>query len=106
MIFCIEASFEPETGDSGPLSEDELCEKYGELTERSLDLRISALREKLITERSGGAEGFPGKIGTRAAKKAEQKAFIRLQKPELFDWIFTRPVGTTPESDVNLTETK
>eukprot|EP00210_Caulerpa_lentillifera_P005376 g5138.t1 len=99
-------AFEAEMDDSGPLSQTELCQKYKEMTDWSHVLRLDAVRRKLSVERSGGSGDFRGKIGTRASKKTEQKAYIRTQKPELFDWIFTKPVGTTPETDTDLTETK
>lgn len=92
--------------DSGPLVMSDICQRYKDLTDWSHVLRLQSVRQKLTVERSGNNGDYIGKIGTRASKKTEQKAFIKAQKPELFDWIFTKPVGTTPSTDLNLTETK
>lgn len=92
--------------DSGPLVVSGICQRYKDLTDWSHVLRLESIRQKLTVERTGNNGNYPGKIGTRASKKTEQKSFIKSQKPELFDWIFTKVVGTTPSTDSNLTETK
>jgi len=84
----------------------DICQRYKDLTDWSHVLRLQSVRQKLTVERSGNNGNYLGKIGTRASKKTEQKAVIKSQKLELFDWVFAKPVGTTPSTDFNLTETK
>ena len=88
------------------MTTDEICSRYEQLTAGAIDDRLNEMREMVTIRRLGGSNGFTGKIGVRASKKGQQRTYITLHKPELYDLIFVEADGETPDADERLADTK